>query len=507
MYEYAHPNPGDHAAIEALLDLAFGHDLRGNLRRLDVFVEGTPDGLLKAELRRSRLVGEMLVELRPDHVILWSGNFHYQEGTLAALRDCQLINRTFFAEVAWFPQKDFLYFDPKGVNAFSTLPGEPYPLLQQQQSTRLETWRQRYRMQRLGGLLNGPSPRSVFVPLQVDTDTSILKSSPFKSMEEFIKFLERWIPDECEVTIKLHPKATYPYLPTSRRHRFRVVASGAIEQYIADADTVIGVNSTVLLEAAALGKRVVAFGAGLFSGTNALIEALPDSDAEHVLREPMNEIALNSFLYHLVFERQVSLDALVRHDYIHLASRVPFRDLFELNLNGSQQRFALDSQEGKVMIKIGKSKVAKTACLDVEREGQIIIGDDCEIRHHAVLEVSGRYNGTIEIGNHCVIGIGNWLQGSGRIKIGNDVIIGPYVAIVSTNHSHKDIETPIARQPLQTGEIVIEDDVWIGAHCTIAQNVRIGAHSIIGANSFVNKDVPPYSIVAGAPAKFIKSRK
>lgn len=113
----------------------------------------------------------------------------------------------------------------------------------------------------------------------------------------------------------------------------------------------------------------------------------------------------------------------------------------------------------------------------------------------------------MEIGNNCVIGIGNWVQGSGKVQIGNNVIIGPYVAIVSTNHSYQDVETPIARQPLQTGEVVIEDDVWIGAHCTITQNVRIGAHSIIGANSFVNKDVPPYSIVGGAPAKVLKSRK
>lgn len=159
------------------------------------------------------------------------------------------------------------------------------------------------------------------------------------------------------------------------------------------------------------------------------------------------------------------------------------------------------------MIKIGKSKIARTASLDVEKGGQIMVGDDCEVRHHAVLEVSGRYNGSIEIGNHSVIGVGNWLQGSGRIKIGNDVIIGPYVAIVSTNHSYEDVSKPVAQQPLQTGEVIIEDDVWIGAHCTIAQNVRIGAHSIIGANSFVNKDIPPYSIAVGSPAKVVKSRK
>ena len=159
------------------------------------------------------------------------------------------------------------------------------------------------------------------------------------------------------------------------------------------------------------------------------------------------------------------------------------------------------------MIKIGKSKVARTASLDVEKGGQITIGDDSEIRHHAVLEVSGRYNGSIEIGNHSVVGVGNWIQGSGRVKIGNDVIIGPYVAIVSTNHSYADASIPVAQQPLQTGEVVIEDDVWIGAHCTIALNVRIGRNSIIGANSFVNTDIPPHSIAVGSPARVIRTRR
>lgn len=159
------------------------------------------------------------------------------------------------------------------------------------------------------------------------------------------------------------------------------------------------------------------------------------------------------------------------------------------------------------MIKVGKSRVAKTAVLDVEKGGEIIIGDDSEVRHNAVIEVSGRYNGSVTIGDHSVIGVGSWLQGSGKISIGDDVIIGPYASIVSTNHQYEDVATPVARQPLTQGEITIENDVWLGAHVTIATDVKIGAHSIIGANSFVNKDIPPYSIAVGSPARVIKSRK
>jgi acetyltransferase-like isoleucine patch superfamily enzyme len=488
------------------IDAHFGGSLRSCVFTLSTFTDDSVEGLEASNLRRSQLLGALISEKRPDRVVVWSGNFHYQEGTLAALRDCGLGTKILFAEVAWFSQREYIYLDGKGVNAFSTLPGQVYPPLTAHKRSRLEAWRARYSVKRLGTTpaLAARAP-TIFVPLQIDTDTSIVMSSPFKSMREFIGFLERWIPPHYEVVVKLHPKATYPYIVTSGRDNFRIVAGGAIEQYMAMADAVVGINSTVLLEAAALGKRTIAFGTGLFSGTGALLEAKPDSDAG-VLQEAMDKQALESLLYHLVFERQISLEALEREDYAHLATRMPLRDIFDAR-SIPAEALVVQALEGKSMIKVGKSKVAKTACLDVERGGQIIIGDDCEVRHHAVLEVSGRYDGSIEIGNHSVIGIGNWLQGSGRIRIGDNVIIGPYVAIVSTNHTYQDVDTPVAKQPLQTGEVVIEDDVWIGAHCTITQNVRIGAHSIIGANSFVNKDVPPYSIVGGAPAKLLKSRK
>ena len=61
-------------------------------------------------------------------------------------------------------------------------------------------------------------------------------------------------------------------------------------------------------------------------------------------------------------------------------------------------------------------------------------------------------------------------------------------------------------QKNSTASVFIEDDVWIPANCTIGKGVRIGKGAIISANSFVNRDVPAYSIVGGVPAKIIKSR-
>lgn len=494
--------------LDESIDLHYSGDLEKIVEKIDILSFNNDSISEAACKRRSNAIVSLVEGYQPDRVILWNGNFAYQKATNLTLEALGYKDRILFLEVAWFSQREFIYFDTKGVNLYSSICGRTPEPLTSLQSMRLEQWyeRQRSSRVRMEDELRRPGPLRIFVPLQVDTDTSIREGSPFSDMRSFVSFLETWVPPDSEVILKAHPKAHYPYLLGSKQRNFHFRASGSIDELMNDADVVLGVNSTVLLEAASFGKRVVAFGRGLFTGCQVITEATPDDDSSEIFSRPINRAARASFFYHLVFDRQVSIEQLKRQNAAHLFSRYPFSE-FPIAPSWVSRIFCINAQEGKSMIKVGKSKIARTASLDVEKGGQISIGDDSEVRHHAVLEVSGRYNGSIEIGNHSVVGVGNWLQGSGSIKIGNDVIIGPYVAIVSTNHSYDDTSKPVAQQPLRTGEVVIEDDVWIGAHCTIAQNVRIGAHSIIGANSFVNKDVPPYSVAVGAPAKVIKSRK
>lgn len=97
-------------------------------------------------------------------------------------------------------------------------------------------------------------------------------------------------------------------------------------------------------------------------------------------------------------------------------------------------------------------------------------------------------------------------RGGGRIIIGNDVLIGPNVVIRSNNHRFESLSIPINRQGVTSGRITIEDDVWIAANCVILPNVKIGKGAIIGAGTVVTKDVEPYSIMGGVPAKKIGSR-
>ena len=72
------------------------------------------------------------------------------------------------------------------------------------------------------------------------------------------------------------------------------------------------------------------------------------------------------------------------------------------------------------------------------------------------------------------------------------------------NHLFEDISIPISQQKCSTAEIVIEDEVWIGANVVVTAGTRIGKHSVVAAGSVVTKDVPPYCVVAGNPARILK---
>ena len=77
--------------------------------------------------------------------------------------------------------------------------------------------------------------------------------------------------------------------------------------------------------------------------------------------------------------------------------------------------------------------------------------------------------------------------------------------IVDHSHQYENVEVPVKLQEVsEGGPVRIERDCWIGANVFVFPNVTIGRHSVIGANSVVKQDIPPYSVAVGAPAKVIK---
>lgn len=110
--------------------------------------------------------------------------------------------------------------------------------------------------------------------------------------------------------------------------------------------------------------------------------------------------------------------------------------------------------------------------------------------------------GDIIIGRESRIGLGNVVIGP--VTIGDDVIIAQGVVMSGLDHNFNRTDISISKQGVSTELINIGNNVWIGANAVITKGVKIGDNSVIAACSLVNRDVPPFSVVAGSPASVIK---
>lgn len=121
------------------------------------------------------------------------------------------------------------------------------------------------------------------------------------------------------------------------------------------------------------------------------------------------------------------------------------------------------------------------------------------------IERGAQFASDLRIGNNSGIGVNALI--STCVTIGNDVMMGPDCMFFTSNHGMERLDVPMWQQKSSTPRpIVIGDDVWIGARVIVLGGVHIGNGSVIGAGSVVTKDVEPYSIVAGNPAKLIRKR-
>lgn len=155
--------------------------------------------------------------------------------------------------------------------------------------------------------------------------------------------------------------------------------------------------------------------------------------------------------------------------------------------------------------KIGKNvKIYEGVRIVCNHSGAINIGDNVRILRNATISTSE--SGKISIGNNAHIGESTIIHSDQEITIKDNVIIGPQNIIVDFDHIYQSVDIPIAKQGHDAKKILIEDDVWVSSHCSIIKGVIIGKGSVIGAGSVVNKDIPPYSVACGVPAKVIKKR-
>lgn len=100
-----------------------------------------------------------------------------------------------------------------------------------------------------------------------------------------------------------------------------------------------------------------------------------------------------------------------------------------------------------------------------------------------------------------------WAEKNSRIVFGDNVLVGPGAKIFSGNHGTENSGVPMVFQDRLEADVVIGDDVWIGANAVIVAGVSIGTGAVVAAGAVVTKDVAPYAIVGGVPAKHIGDRK
>jgi len=153
----------------------------------------------------------------------------------------------------------------------------------------------------------------------------------------------------------------------------------------------------------------------------------------------------------------------------------------------------------------------------LKTKGVSIISSRCEIiiKKNSILRFGRKTvlannillqsNGLLEIGNNTNINKYSRIVAHEKISIGSNVIIAQFVTILDHDHNFfLNNKKELVFDGYKTAPIKIGDNVWISDKCTIAKGVSIGDNSIIGANSFVNKDIPANCIAGGSPAVVLK---
>ena len=112
----------------------------------------------------------------------------------------------------------------------------------------------------------------------------------------------------------------------------------------------------------------------------------------------------------------------------------------------------------------------------------------------------------ISIGRNVTINEYVFLDGYGGLEIGDDCRIAHGCSFISEDHVFEDPDTPTWRQGKRAGRITLESDVWLGCGVRVLRGVRIGRGSVVGAGAVVTRDLPPYSIAVGLPARVVGTR-
>ena len=156
-------------------------------------------------------------------------------------------------------------------------------------------------------------------------------------------------------------------------------------------------------------------------------------------------------------------------------------------------------------IKIGKNSTIKYSSEFKLTDGaKLVIGSNCTIKENSYFLLT-KPNPYLQMGDYVGIGRNCYIAIKDHLEIGSYTRIGPNVTILDQDHTYEKSDL-IMNQHADIQKVKIGKDVWIGANAIVLKGITIGNGAILGAGSVVTKDIPPYEIWAGVPAKFIKER-
>jgi len=140
--------------------------------------------------------------------------------------------------------------------------------------------------------------------------------------------------------------------------------------------------------------------------------------------------------------------------------------------------------------------------------GGVDIGANTIVMHGAILHVynfRGLPHSGIHIGRDSLIGEYSVIRGQGGVTIGDRVYTSPMTQLIAVNHVFDDPQRPFIEQGITAKGIVVEDDVWLGSNVVVTDGVHIGKGAVVAASAVVTRDVPAHTVVAGVPARVIRT--
>jgi acetyltransferase-like isoleucine patch superfamily enzyme len=133
----------------------------------------------------------------------------------------------------------------------------------------------------------------------------------------------------------------------------------------------------------------------------------------------------------------------------------------------------------------------------------VLIGPYCVIRASLLSHLGKGFH----VGRNSSLDAYSFVGAGGGVWVGDRVIMGQHISFHAENHNFDLVDRPIRDQGVTGKGITIDDDCWVGSNVTFLDGVHVGTGSVIAAGAVVTKDIPPYSVAAGIPARVINSRQ